>query len=100
MGWRPAFQKYDAGGGGGSGTIIAPFTYTATGAEGDSFPIALPGAPLATAYFASVQLGVNSTGIGIKGVPTSDYTDSQIVVDTTSAPAAGDTFIVFLLKAT
>lgn len=82
----------DSGGGGGGGNSQR-FIYTATGAEGDSFPIALPAARANTNYGAQV------TGAGLAfnldfDVPQSGYTTTQITVDSSGVLTAGDKLLV------
>jgi hypothetical protein len=83
----------------GSGTWAAQaFTHTCTGAEGDSFPIALPAPRHSTTYIAAVTLlSSPASSQALYNAPPANYTTSQITV-LGPPPGAGDVLGVVITE--
>lgn len=89
--------------GSGSGGALAAFTYTCTGAEGDSFTITIPGGPIATDdYIVQVTPGGVTAlyAIDCPDIAPTDRTTTEFLVETSAAVQAGDRLDVVLTERT
>lgn len=90
-----AASAMPGGGGGGSSSSAQRFTYTATGAEGSDFNVALPVARASDTYTIQATQGDAASILGFHFPNTlaGDRTLTQFRVVTTAAVTAGDTFM-------
>lgn len=70
------------------------FVYTATGAESDSFTVTLPAARASASYVVQVTQGAVAATLKQASADPATFSTTQFTLALSSAPDAGDSFLI------